>query len=111
MVVRPPDQVWQPLVRPAQEYAAAVAALGAVDVLCSHIPPDVGQLRYDVVPARLEMYGPGLLEAIRAHQPAYSVFGHVHQPLSRRMRIGTTECINVGHFQRFPQPYVIDLPD
>jgi len=38
-----------------------------------------------------------------------AVFGHVHQPISRRTRRGRTECINVGHFQRFPQPFEVEL--
>lgn len=107
--LRSPDPVWQPLVRSADDFAAAVSALGPVDVLCSHIPPRLAPLRYDVVPARLEMYGPGLLEMIDLHQPAFAVFGHVHQPLATRLRRGRTECVNVGHFQRFPRPFVIDF--
>lgn len=102
-------RVWRPLVRPAAEYRAAVAAVGAVDILCSHLPPDLVPLRYDTVPARLESSGPGLLEAIDEHQPALSVFGHVHQPLARRQRRGRTECVNVGHFQRFPRAFEVDL--
>jgi hypothetical protein len=35
------------------------------------------------------------------------VFGHVHQPLASRMRLGYTECANVGHFQRTQRPYVL----
>ena len=106
---RPRDQVWQPLIRSADDFRAAAQALGPVDVLCSHVPPGLAQLRYDVVPGRLEMYGPGLLESIDEHQPSLAVFGHVHQPISRRMRRGRTECVNVGHFQRFPQPFEIQL--
>lgn len=102
-------QVWQPLVRPQDEYRAAVRALGPVDVLCSHVPPDIPVLRYDVVPARLEMAGPGLLEHIDTHRPALALFGHVHQPLSPRQRRGFTECINVGHFQRAEQAFELDL--
>ena len=82
---------------------------GPVDVLCSHIPPRIGLLRYDTVPARMEMYGPGLLEAIDAHQPRWAVFGHVHQPISPRARRGRTECVNVGHFQRHPRAFEITL--
>ena len=105
----PADPVWQPLVRPADDYEAAVRALGPVDVLCSHVPPRIPVLRYDVVPARMEMYGPGLLESIDEHRPRWSVFGHVHQPISMRTRRGRTECVNVGHFQRRPQAFEIDL--
>ena len=108
-VFHPPDHAWQPLVRSAVDYQAAVQALGPVDILCSHVPPGIAELRYDVVPARLEMYGPGLREAIDAHSPVLAVFGHVHQPLSRRTRRGRTECVNVGHFQRFPRPFDVYL--
>ncbi len=107
--VRPPGPVWQPLIRSADDYHAAVKATGPVDILCSHVPPRLAQLRYDVVPGRLEMYGPGLLEAIDEHRPALALFGHVHQPISRRTRRGPTECVNVGHFQRFPEPFEVVL--
>ena len=108
-VFAPPSSVWQPLIRSAEQYAAAVRAVGPVDVLCSHVPPGLPRLRYDVVPARLEMYGPGLVAAIEEHHPALAVFGHVHQPIARRLRHHRTECVNVGHFQRFPRPFEIDL--
>lgn len=108
-VFRPPNHVWRPLIRSAEDYAAAVKAVGPVDILCSHVPPNLAPLRYDVVPGRLEMYGPGLLESIAEHSPGLAVFGHVHQPISRRLRRGRTECVNVGHFQRFPQPFEIEL--
>lgn len=99
---------WRPLVRPIEDYLASVAAIGAVDVLCSHLPPRLAAVRYDTVPARLEMFGPGLLESIDTHRPLLSVFGHVHQPLTDRLRRGRTECVNVGHFARRPQPYLIE---
>jgi Icc-related predicted phosphoesterase len=101
--------VWHPLVKSADEYRADVQALGPVDVLCSHVPPDLPLLRYDVIPGRLEMAGPGLLEYIDAHRPALAVSGHVHQPLAPRTRRGRTECVNVGHFQRTEQPFTFDL--
>ena len=106
---RPTEQVWRPLVRPAAEFEATVAGLGAVDVLCSHIPPNLAILRYDRVPGRLEMYGPGLLESIDRHSPELAVFGHVHQPLAARTRRGRTECVNVGHFQRHPTAFEVDF--
>jgi Icc-related predicted phosphoesterase len=37
------------------------------------------------------------------------LFGHVHQPLAARARIGRTECINVGHFRGARVPFVMDL--
>ncbi len=106
---RPPEHVWRPLVRSAVEFEAVTASLGPVDVLCSHVPPDVPMLRYDRLPGRLEMYGPGLLESIDRHHPQLAVFGHVHQPLAQRTRRGRTECVNVGHFQRNPVPFEVDF--
>ncbi len=89
-------------------YAAKVAAVGEADVLCSHIPPAVPQLLYDTVARRLERGSDALLRHIRRTQPRYVLFGHVHQPLARRVRIGRTECINVGHFRATGQPYVLE---
>jgi Icc-related predicted phosphoesterase len=91
------------------DYAAKVAALGPVDVLCAHIPPAVPELTYDVLARRLERGSAALLEAIQEHQPALMFFGHVHQPLAARARVGRTECINVGHFARTSTPYVLDF--
>jgi hypothetical protein len=105
--LRPPTGPWRPYVRAATDFQASLDRLGPVDVLCSHVPPDVPRLRYDTIPARLEMYGPGLLEAIDTHRPELAVFGHVHQPLARRTRRGRTECVNVGHFQRFPDAFEV----
>jgi len=84
-----------------------VAAVGDVDVLCAHIPPAVPELLYDTVARRMERGSEALLEVIRDTQPRYVLFGHVHQPLQRRIRIGATECINVGHFRATGLPYVL----
>ncbi|MEI5009839.1 metallophosphoesterase [Streptomyces sp. PmtA] len=91
-----------------EEYAAKVEALGAVDVLCSHIPPEVPELTYDTVARRFERGSPALLDAIHRTRPRYSLFGHVHQPLARRMRIGATECVNVGHFAATGRPWALE---
>ena len=63
-----------------QEYAATVRGLTAVDVLCSHAPPAVPELAFDVVTRRPEASAPALLErgpagpaargAVRARPPA-----------------------------------------
>ena len=92
-------------------YAAKVAALGKVDVLCAHIPPAIPELMYDTVARRFERGSEALLEAIQAHQPRLALFGHVHQPLAKRMRIGRTECVNVGHFAASKRPYVLTIGD
>ncbi|MCT2593349.1 metallophosphoesterase [Streptomyces sp. N2-109] len=91
-----------------ETYAAKIAALGEIDVLCSHIPPEVPELCYDTVARRFERGSTALLEAIHAARPRYHLFGHVHQPLARRMRIGTTECVNVGHFNATGKPWVLE---
>jgi Icc-related predicted phosphoesterase len=90
-------------------YAAKLDAVGAVDVLCTHIPPAVPELLYDVQARRLETGSTALLDVIRRTQPRYAFFGHVHNPLSRRVRIGRTECVNVGHFRATRAPYVVEL--
>ncbi|MFF8367943.1 metallophosphoesterase [Streptomyces lydicus] len=91
-----------------EEYAAKIEALGEVDVLCTHIPPDVPELCYDTVARRFERGSAALLHAIRTTRPRYSLFGHVHQPLARRVRLGGTECVNVGHFNATGTPYVLE---
>ena len=91
-----------------EEYAAKIEAVGEVDVLCTHIPPEVPELVYDTVARRFERGSRALLDAIRRTKPRYSLFGHVHQPLVRRMRIGATECVNVGHFAGSGKPWVLE---
>jgi Icc-related predicted phosphoesterase len=88
-------------------FDAKVAAVGQVDVLCSHIPPAVPDLLYDTVARRMERGSEALLALIEATQPRYALFGHVHQPKQSRIRIGRTECINVGHFRAIGRPYVL----
>jgi Icc-related predicted phosphoesterase len=89
-------------------FAAKVAAIGEVDVLCAHIPPDVPELLFDTVARRVERGSEALLEAIRRTQPRYALFGHVHQPQASRLRIGATQCINVGHFRATGQPFALE---
>jgi Icc-related predicted phosphoesterase len=92
-----------------EEFEAKLEAVGAVDVLCTHIPPAIPELLYDTVARRLETGSQALLAMIRRTQPRYALFGHVHQPLARRARIGRTECVNVGHFRATGVPYVVEL--
>jgi Icc-related predicted phosphoesterase len=94
---------------PPSRYAEKLDAVGAVDVLCTHIPPAVPELLYDVRARRMETGSTALLEVIRLTQPRYALFGHVHNPLARRVRIGRTECVNVGHFRATRAPFVVEL--
>ncbi|MEQ0564551.1 metallophosphoesterase [Amycolatopsis sp. NEAU-NG30] len=98
---------WRPYLRERADYERSVAALTDVDVLCTHAPPALPELTYDVVARRSELGSAALLELIRTQRPRWSVFGHVHQPLAPRARVGLTECRNVGHFKETGQPYVL----
>jgi Icc-related predicted phosphoesterase len=91
----------------AEEYAAKLDAVAGVDVICTHVPPAVPELRYDTVARAFEMANEALARLIRTHQPRYALFGHVHQPLQQRLRIGRTECVNVGHFRKNGEPFVL----
>jgi len=88
-------------------FAAKVDAVGAVDVLCAHIPPQVPELLFDTVAQRMERGSQALLDAVHRTQPRYLLFGHVHQPVVDRLTIGSTQCINVGHFRASGTPYVL----
>lgn len=115
--------VWQPYLRSRADFDASVAAVaaqaadgsrprsangkGGIDVLCSHIPPALPELTYDVVARRAELGSVALRELIAAERPRWSLFGHVHQPLAARVRSGFTECSNVGHFKETGRPYVL----
>jgi Icc-related predicted phosphoesterase len=81
------------------EFSAKVARLPRVDVLCSHMPPAVDDLRFDVLAGRPEPGSQALLDYVEEHQPDYLYFGHVHQPRVSRLRIGRTWLVNVGYFR------------
>ncbi len=91
-----------------EEFAAKVEAIGSVDVLCAHIPPDIPELLFDTVAERMERGSEALLDAVRRTQPRYLLFGHVHQPLVTSVQIGRTNCVNVGHFRASGTPYVLE---
>lgn len=90
-----------------EEYAAKVEAVGAVDVLCCHIPPALPELTYDTVSRRYERGSRAVVAAIQRTAPRLVLFGHVHQPLVRRTRVGRTECVNVGHFRATGKPFTL----
>ena len=96
-----------PFERSDDDYAAAVAALGPVDVLCTHIPPAVPQITYDVAARRFERGSAALLDYVAEHEPRLHLHGHVHNPLVPRTRLGRTEVVNVGHFRATGRPFVL----
>ncbi|GAA5160315.1 MULTISPECIES: metallophosphoesterase family protein [Amycolatopsis] len=107
--VRRTNPVWRPYLRTRDEFDAAVDKLDDVDVLCTHVPPAFPELTYDVVARRQELGSTALRALIAEQRPRWSLFGHVHQPLSARLRTGRTECRNVGHFKATERPYVLRL--
>jgi Icc-related predicted phosphoesterase len=106
-VLRRTSPVWRPYLRTRQEFDTAVASLEQVEVLCTHVPPAFPELTYDVVARRQELGSDAVAELIVEQQPRWALFGHVHQPLSARLRAGRTECRNVGHFKVTERPYVL----
>jgi Icc-related predicted phosphoesterase len=94
-----------------QAYDAKLSSLGPVDVICTHMPPRLPWYTYDVVARKFEPGSVGLIAYIQEHQPRYSLFGHVHQPLVERGAIGSTELVNVGHFQAHGRGFTMDVPD
>ncbi len=89
-----------------EEYDRKLQKLGPVDVVCTHQPPRIPWLVYDVLGKRFEPGSTGLIGYIREHQPRRAYFGHVHQPLAARGTIGRTELVNVGHFRASATPFV-----
>jgi Icc-related predicted phosphoesterase len=69
----------------------------------------VPELLYDTVAHRFERGSEAVLQVIHETRPKYVLFGHVHQPQAHRVRIGKTECINVGHFRATGVPYVLTV--
>ena len=89
-------------------YDAKLEGLGSVDAVCTHQPPRIPWLVYDVLGKRFEPGSTGLIAYIQRHRPRRAYFGHVHQPLVNRMSLGPTELINVGHFRATGRPWVHD---
>jgi Icc-related predicted phosphoesterase len=81
------------------EMRSKLSRIGAVDVLCSHLPPAVEPLHRDVVTGRLERASVPILEYLGDLKPRFHFFGDVHQPQASRWRIGPTVCRNVGYFR------------
>lgn len=81
-----------------EEMAERLALIGPVDVLCTHVAPNVRPLAADVIGGR-EKGSPAVLEYIRRFQPGYHYFGDIHQPQAVSWRVGATICRNVGYFR------------
>jgi Icc-related predicted phosphoesterase len=83
-----------------------LAAIGPVDVLCSHLPPALETLCTDVITGRQERSSVPILEYLLEHQPLRHFYGDVHQPQASTWRVGRTICQNVGYFRATHRPVV-----
>lgn len=80
------------------DMALKLDRLGPVDILCTHVPPDVHPLASDVV-GRTRKASREILSYIEEHQPAFHFFGDIHQPQATTWKVGDTTCVNVGYFR------------
>lgn len=87
-----------------EEMERKLNGLGPVEVLCTHLPPDVPALHRDVITGRLEGGSQAVLAYLHTERPAYHFFGDIHQPQAQRWRVGDTMCINVGYFRATKRP-------
>jgi Icc-related predicted phosphoesterase len=86
-----------------EQMADKLAALGEIDVLCTHAAPAVRQLSGDVV-AGASKHSEAVLQYLLDRRPAYHYFGDVHQPQAISWRVGSTRCVNVGYFRATGRP-------
>jgi len=82
-----------------EEYARRVESLGPVDVLCTHYPPAVPELTWDILADRDEEGSEKLLEYIDRCRPTCHYFGHVHNPRVSSFTRGQTRLVNAGFFK------------
>lgn len=84
---------------PDDEMRDLLAGLGEVDVLCTHVPPAVSALRTDVITGRQERGSEPVLDYVLDSQPAFHLFGDIHQAQAATWRLGRTRCHNAGYFR------------
>lgn len=94
---------------PEEEFNAKVDALGDVEILCSHVPPEIPELTYDVLAQRHERGSERLLQYILDVQPLRVFFGHIHQPLVSSSHLGHTHLMNAGYFRRTQRAIPLSL--
>lgn len=82
-----------------EDMTRLLEGLGHVDVLGTHVPPDISALRRDVITGREERGSVPLREYIVEYQPKYHFFGDIHQAQATQWRIGRTQCRNAGYFR------------
>jgi Icc-related predicted phosphoesterase len=91
-----------------EEMSLKLEKLGPVEVLCSHLPPQIDSLCTDVITGRRERSSSPILEYVRRYQPRHHFFGDVHQPRAITWRIGKTQFRNVGYFRATQRPVTFE---
>lgn len=91
-----------------EEMSRKLDLLGPVDVLCSHLPPQIDPLCTDVITGRRERSSVPILEYVLRFQPRRHFFGDVHQPRAITWRVGKTLCRNVGYFRATRRPVTFE---
>ncbi len=92
-----------------EEYAERLSKLGPVDVLCSHMPPDVEELCFDTVVKRSWGGSAALKEYIEKYSPDIHFFGHIHNPGQAEARLNGTLMRNVGGFRYHRKVHIVEL--
>lgn len=78
--------------------AERLAALGPVDILCTHVPPAIAPLAKDVIGGR-QKGSPPVRDYLLEQRPHFHYFGDIHQPQAVTWKVGDTFCRNVGYFR------------
>jgi len=94
-----------------EKYDEMFTGLDPADVIITHVPPkedggdskdkgpDQIKLTYDTIAKRNEPSSDAITEYIKRHNPAYSFFGHVHNPNVTNAKIAGTLAVNIGFFK------------
>jgi Icc-related predicted phosphoesterase len=80
------------------EMRAKLAAIGEVDILCTHVAPAVRPLSRDVIGGRPKE-SQAVVDHIMEFEPRWHYFGDIHQPQAISWRVGSTISTNVGYFR------------
>ena len=81
-----------------EDMTEKLARLGDVDVLCTHVPPEIPALATDVIGGK-EKGSVAVRDYLETVQPPFHYFGDIHQPNATRWRIGSTVSANLGYFR------------
>lgn len=81
-----------------EEMAEKLSRLGPVDMLCTHVPPEIASLATDVISGK-EKGSVALRDYLEREQPPFHYFGDIHQPNATTWRIGATVSTNLGYFR------------